>query len=177
MYIHNTTPCPLCQLIDKSRGSTDAGCEETSHEAQLNSRDSSTRNQVMDMARVRSDLTVAGYPEATADQLRLATRLLRAVGFVITDMPRHLSEPLRPPPGFEALAPAGAPDAGAPEADAVVHLSGNDETDVPPPSPLPASPMMMMMMMMKYPVPSQTPAHLTPAHQRQTRMRPMSPPE
>ena len=80
------------------------------------------------MAQVRSNLTDAGYPQPTAGQLRLATRLMRACGALITDIPRHLSEALRPPPGFQALEPA---DAGAPEADAV-HLSGDEETDVPP---------------------------------------------
>ena len=198
MYFPNNVPCPVCHLVVRShplnhvkacmRGSTVKQCEEAFLEAKLKSRAFTERNEVTDMAQVRSNLTDAGYPQPTAGQLRLATRLMRACGALITDIPRHLSEALRPPPGFQALEPAdaGAPDAGAPEADAV-HLSGDEETDVPPgvgrrPLPLPANPMMMMMMM-KYPVPSQTPAHQTPAHQRQTppftyrvTVRPMSPP-
>ena len=116
------------------RGSTVKQCEEAFLEAKLKSRAFTERNEVTDMAQVRSNLTDAGYPQPTAGQLCLATRLMRACGALITDIPRHLSEALRPPPGFQALEPAdaGAPDAGAPEADAV-HLSGDEETDVPPP--------------------------------------------
>ena len=59
------------------------------------------------------------------------------MGVVITDQPRHLSEPLRPPPGFQALATAVAPAAVAATPDAVptvvaVTLSDNQTDDAVP---------------------------------------------
>ena len=119
------------------RGSTDEECKAAFRAAKLKSIAFSQRNEVMNMDQVRSDLTDAGYPEATGEQLRLSTRLLRAMGVVITDQPRHLSEPLRPPPGFQALATAVAPAAVAATPDAVptvvaVTLSDNQTDDAVP---------------------------------------------